>query len=121
LEKGQNKTSSIKDYFATDYMLGTILFVYYLLFINTFYLSKLDSLPYLFGAYDNSLTLASLWPFANRAKAARLPCVPGLQVRRRAKGGFTLSVLDNNNKLESHNSNELDQQGLREQTNKLNP
>jgi hypothetical protein len=42
LEKGQNNYSSIKDYFATDYMLGTILFVYCLLFINTFYLSKLD-------------------------------------------------------------------------------
>jgi len=42
LEKGQNNLSSLKDYFATDYMLGTILFVYCLLFINTFYLSKLD-------------------------------------------------------------------------------
>jgi MFS-type transporter involved in bile tolerance (Atg22 family) len=42
MEKGQNNLSSIKDYFATDYMLGTILFVYCLLFINTFYLSKID-------------------------------------------------------------------------------
>ena len=42
MEKGQNNLSSLKDYFATDYMLGTILFVYCLLFINTFYLSKLD-------------------------------------------------------------------------------
>uniref|UniRef100_UPI002551D1B6 LAGLIDADG homing endonuclease n=1 Tax=Cyathus pallidus TaxID=380665 RepID=UPI002551D1B6 len=40
--KGLNNSSSIKDYYATDYMLGTILFVYCLLFINTFYLSKLD-------------------------------------------------------------------------------
>lgn len=29
-------------YFATDYMLGTVLYVYYLLFINAFYLYKLD-------------------------------------------------------------------------------
>ena len=46
---GQNNSSSplieasqrqeLKDYFATDYMLETILFVYCLLFINTFYLS----------------------------------------------------------------------------------
>jgi hypothetical protein len=76
-------------------MLGTILFVYCLLFINTFYLSKLDSLPYLFGAYDKSIM----------------------------KSGFTLSVEDTNNNLESHNSTpiEKDQQGLLEQTNKLNP
>ena len=39
---GQNNLSSIKNYFAADYMLETILFVYYLLFINTFYLYKLD-------------------------------------------------------------------------------
>ena len=31
-----------KNYFATDYMLETIFFVYYLLFINTSYLYKLD-------------------------------------------------------------------------------
>lgn len=34
---GQNNLSSFKDYFATDYMLETI-FMYCLLFINTFYL-----------------------------------------------------------------------------------
>jgi hypothetical protein len=47
---GQNNSSSnkvllegnIKNYFATDYMLETVLFVYYLLFIYTFYLYKLD-------------------------------------------------------------------------------
>ncbi len=36
---GQNNLSSIKIYSATDYMLETILFVYCLLFINTFYLN----------------------------------------------------------------------------------
>jgi len=41
-QMGQNNLSFIKNYFATDYMLETILFVYYLLFINTFYLYKLD-------------------------------------------------------------------------------
>jgi Cytochrome C and Quinol oxidase polypeptide I len=38
---GQNNLSSIKNYSATDYMLETVL-VYCLLFINTFYLYKLD-------------------------------------------------------------------------------
>lgn len=33
----------VKNYFATDYMLETILFVYYLLFIYTFYLYILDA------------------------------------------------------------------------------
>lgn len=39
---GQNNLSLIKNYFATDYMLGTMFFVYCLLFIYTFYLYKLD-------------------------------------------------------------------------------
>jgi hypothetical protein len=39
---GQNNLSSIRNYFATDYMLETVLFMYYLLFIYTFYLYKLD-------------------------------------------------------------------------------
>lgn len=41
-QMGQNNISSIKYYFATDYMLETVFFVCYLLFINTFYLYKLD-------------------------------------------------------------------------------
>ena len=40
-QMGQNNLSSIKNYSATDYMLETVL-VYCLLFINTFYLYKLD-------------------------------------------------------------------------------
>jgi hypothetical protein len=44
-QMGQNKLSSIKIYSATDYMLETILFVYCLLFINTFYLNPLDPSP----------------------------------------------------------------------------
>lgn len=40
-QMGLNNLSSF-NYFATDYMLETILFLYYLLFINTFYLYKLD-------------------------------------------------------------------------------
>ena len=39
---GQNNFSFIKNYFATDYMLETVLFMCCLLFINTFYLCKLD-------------------------------------------------------------------------------
>ena len=37
-QMGLNNLSSIENYFATDYMLETILYVYCLLFINTFYL-----------------------------------------------------------------------------------
>src|SRR5689334_17880846 len=37
-QMGLNNLSSIKNYFATDYMLETIFFMYYLLFINAFYL-----------------------------------------------------------------------------------
>lgn len=40
-QMGLNNLSSIKNYSATDYMLETVL-VYCLLFINTFYLYKLD-------------------------------------------------------------------------------
>jgi hypothetical protein len=39
---GQKSLSSSKNFFATDYMLETMFFGYCLLFINTFYLSKLD-------------------------------------------------------------------------------
>lgn len=44
-QMGQNNLSSYflnKNYSATDYMLGTVSLVYCLLFINTFYLYKLD-------------------------------------------------------------------------------
>jgi hypothetical protein len=41
-QMGLNNLSSIKNYFATDYMLETMLFVYCLLFINMFYLYILD-------------------------------------------------------------------------------
>jgi hypothetical protein len=41
-QMGLNNFSSIKNYFATDYMLETMLFVYCLLFINMFYLYILD-------------------------------------------------------------------------------
>ena len=44
---GKNNLSLLwqgyKNYFSTDYMLGTIFSEYYLLFINTFYLNKLDA------------------------------------------------------------------------------
>jgi len=44
-QMGHNDLSSYyinKNYFAIDYMLETVSFVYYLLLINTFYLNKLD-------------------------------------------------------------------------------
>ena len=40
---GHNSFSSIQNYYATDYMLGTILLENRSLFINTFYLYKLDA------------------------------------------------------------------------------
>ena len=39
---GLNKFNLVLNYFETDYMLETILYVCYLLFINTFYLYILD-------------------------------------------------------------------------------
>lgn len=39
---GLTVLGEVNNYFATDYMLGTIFFVYCLLFINTFYLYKID-------------------------------------------------------------------------------
>lgn len=58
---GQNSTSFFKYYFATDYMLETILFVYYLLFINTFYLYKLDVSKniLLLNSQNNNITISS--------------------------------------------------------------
>lgn len=58
---GHNNLSSIKNYFATDYMLQTILFVYCLLFINTFYLYKLDVSRYiiLLNSQNNDTTISS--------------------------------------------------------------
>ena len=59
-EKGLNNFSSLINYFATDYMLGTILFVYCLLFINTFYLSKLDAsrINNLLNSQNNDTTVS---------------------------------------------------------------
>jgi len=61
---GLNNLSSINNYFATDYMLETIFFVYCLLFINTFYLYKLDAraLPPLSlnTPFSSSLTVSSV-------------------------------------------------------------
>lgn len=50
-----------KNYYATDYMLETILFVYCLLFINTFYLSKLDVSrnKFLLNSQNNNTTIGS--------------------------------------------------------------
>ena len=60
-QMGLNNLSSIKNYFATDYMLETILFVYCLLFINTFYLSKLDVSRnnILLNSQNNDTTISS--------------------------------------------------------------
>ncbi len=58
---GQNDLSSIRNYFATDYMLETVLFVYCLLFIYTFYLYKLDvsRKNLLLNSQNNDTTISS--------------------------------------------------------------
>ena len=58
-QMGLNNLSSIKNYFATDYMLETILFVYCLLFINTFYLYKRDvsRKNFLLNSQNNDTTI----------------------------------------------------------------
>jgi hypothetical protein len=65
---GQNNLSSYllalpinKNYFATDYMLETVLFVYCLLFINTFYLYKLDVSrnSFLLNSENNNTTIST--------------------------------------------------------------
>jgi len=61
-QMGQENLSSYKNFFATDYMLETILFVYYLLFINTFYLYKLDVSKknlLLLNSQNNNITISS--------------------------------------------------------------
>jgi hypothetical protein len=59
-QMGQNSLSFIKNYFATDYMLETILFLYYLLFIYTFYLYKLDVSRnnILLNSQNNNITIS---------------------------------------------------------------
>jgi hypothetical protein len=62
---GQNNLSSYlinNNYFATDYMLGTVSFVYCLLFINTFYLYELDVSRNnnLLNSENNNTTISNL-------------------------------------------------------------
>ncbi len=52
-----NNVEVVKNYLATDYMLETIFFVCCLLFINTFYLYKLDVKPV--GKSRNNILLNS--------------------------------------------------------------
>jgi hypothetical protein len=58
-QMGLNNLFSTKNYFAIDYMLETILFVYCLLFINTFYLYKLDASKnnILLNSQNNDITI----------------------------------------------------------------
>lgn len=58
---GQNNLSSLKNYFATDYMLETVLFMYYLLFIYTFYLYKLDASRnnFLLNSQNNNIIISN--------------------------------------------------------------
>jgi len=60
-QMGLNSTSSFKYYFATDYMLGTVLFVYCLLFINTAYLYILDVSKniFLLNSQNNNIAISS--------------------------------------------------------------
>nr|YP_010718672.1 hypothetical protein P2Y30_mgp10 [Clonostachys byssicola]WDQ44275.1 hypothetical protein [Clonostachys byssicola] len=58
---GLNSISSFKYYFATDYMLETVFFIYCLLFINTTYLYKLDVSRnnILLNSQNNDITISS--------------------------------------------------------------
>lgn len=56
---GLNNIYSIVYYYATDYMLETILFVYYLLFINAFYLYKDVSKNNLLNSQNNNTTISN--------------------------------------------------------------
>src|ERR1700741_842090 len=60
-QMGQNNISSSKYYSATGYMLETVLFVYCLLFIYTFYLYKLDVSKnnILLNSQNNDTTISS--------------------------------------------------------------
>jgi hypothetical protein len=60
-QMGLNNISFFKYYFATDYMLGTVLFVYCLLFIYTTYLYKLDVSrnTILLNSQNNNITINS--------------------------------------------------------------
>lgn len=59
-QMGLNNLSSNKNYFATDYMLETILLAYCLLFIYTFYLYKLDvSKSNLLNSENNDIAISS--------------------------------------------------------------
>jgi hypothetical protein len=72
---GKNNFSSIIDYFSTDYMLETIFFVYYLLFIYTFYLYKLDVSRkiFLLNSQNNDTTILGLDLFRNQRDWLSLP------------------------------------------------
>lgn len=59
-QMGLNNLSSNKNYFATDYMLETMPFVYCLLFINAYYLYKLDASKFnLLNSENNYTTIDS--------------------------------------------------------------
>jgi hypothetical protein len=75
---GQNNLSSIKNYFATDYMLETILLVYCLLFINTFYLYKLDA------SKNNNIILLNSQK--NDTKSSSNKKLPNIQSAENCKG-----------------------------------
>ena len=58
---GLNNLFSIYNYYATDYMLGTIFHfgLYYLLFINAFYLYKDGSKYILLNSQNNNTTISN--------------------------------------------------------------
>lgn len=60
-EMGEKNLFYFINCFVTDYMLETILFVYYLLFIYTFYLYKLDCSKnnFLLNSQNNDTTISS--------------------------------------------------------------
>jgi len=71
-------TMPIFNYFATDYMLETILLLYCLLFINTFYLYKLDA------SKNNNIILLNSQN--NDTKCTKNPELPNIQSAENCKG-----------------------------------
>jgi hypothetical protein len=61
-EMGLNYLSITENNYAIDYMLGTMFFVYYLLFINVVYLNKLDVSRnnILLNSENNNTTISSI-------------------------------------------------------------
>jgi hypothetical protein len=93
-QMGLNNLSSVKNYLAIDYMLETVLFISYLLFINTFYLyiKQLDvskNFILLNSQKNNSIISTKL---INTQSAENCPSVQGYVPSYAGDKGFSETV-----------------------------